>query len=255
MLFEGFAQAPLSAKALMVAINPLPIVHVGGSHSFSTIFVCSLPLCWSAYKVCRSVYENIGRRSIPILDMDSDYMAVECIEGCGIEPTVITLDLPAVVPSKSGKDLPVAEGAAEPEAVKPKTYTEIGNTEFVVSGDRVEVKQHRRIRKSRNKHYRANVLAVAKCRFGTPARDAAMLKAVRLFIKSLMDDDGIRPAQQRMYLPELIELVFVPDQHEIRAEELRCSVEVRSRKYLFDRLASRPWWLFRLPFWVTGATQ
>jgi len=114
------------------------------------------------------------------------------------------------------------------EAVSIRTIDARGVARVDLS--RVDVKQHRKVRRGRGMHYMNCVIAECKAKFGTPKRDASNMKAVMRYATSIMQSHGLRPSHVRDYVGMVVSMVFVPSKSELEGLQLLNSGAAVSRK-------------------------
>lgn len=86
--------------------------------------------------------------------------------------------------------------------------------------EHLEVLQHRRIKKGRLSKAKRLALAEAKSRFGTPVRNAANERAVHHMVYNSLKKLGMQPGQMCMVVPTVVEMVFIPNKHEVDARAM-----------------------------------
>jgi len=146
----------------------------------------------------------------------------------------------SVVPAPPMLTAGSPDGVAETvEGVKAKVAEEVTHTKRGVAKldhARVEVTQHRRVRKGKQMQYMNCIMAEIKGKFGTPSHNEANRKAVQRFANSVMVRHGLRPTHIRQYLPMLVDLSFVPSEREVESMRILGSGASASTriKYLLD---------------------
>lgn len=104
--------------------------------------------------------------------------------------------------------------------------------------ERVDSPTKRRVRGGRKAPFMREVLSACKNRFGTPLNNSANRRIVRRFMLDYMRSHDVRNASIRMFLPNLVESMFVPDKYEIEAMQLANCPLAHSRKVEYGLLQS-----------------
>jgi len=104
--------------------------------------------------------------------------------------------------------------------------------------ERLDVPAKRRVRNGRKAPFMREVLSACKNRFGTPLNNTANRRVVRRFMLDYMRSHDVRNASIRMFLPNLVESMFVPDKYEIEAMQLANCPLAHARKVEYGLLQS-----------------
>jgi hypothetical protein len=105
----------------------------------------------------------------------------------------------------------------------------------VLIREKTKVTNHRRIMHRKRNGFTHSIVASVKLTMGTPVRDAANEKVVRKMINDLIGAHGVNIADAAIIVPIAVELVFIANDSEIVANQVRHSKRARERNYAATR--------------------
>jgi len=197
----------------------------------------------------RQVHVANGPDEIVIIDngnVDSTHSVV---------PT-LNVDAPHLDGMPLGEDLAmneaenpevVPEAPAAIEAVVPEVEVQPipegrATRNYTVCQDVVEVKNHRRVNWKLSGDYVPCVVSEIKNRLGVPKSNAANELAVRRMALQIMTKHGVRPTHIRMYIEVIIQGVFIPDEHDLLAAEMKASNTARNLHHQHQNAGPQSVW-------------
>ncbi len=179
-----------------------------------------------------------------ILEYDPQVLATDCLEngqpGGGEHQVVmrrpgphgecaggrVEAHLPSAVPVVTDTAMVEYQGPPEPQvnAALPEAH---GAQVTMIVGDRVEVREHRRIRQGFETAYYACIVREVRSRFGTMQATDANVKTVRRFVNNICMQHGLRATDRHVVVAFAIATMDLPTE-----SELACELDVlRYRRY------------------------
>lgn len=199
--------ASQQAKALLKC--PVPVCE--SKHLAAVSASALLLIGVGAYSRHCSVAISRELDVLAIVDNFEDCLAVECIDN-HTDPTQIH-------ETDCAKMVTFGDIAVVVDGVPRNVDDVVSKTPDVYSIDleRVNVRDHRRLKSGARGKYLKTVLNEVKCKFGTPKSTEANYKSVRRFAENIMVRHGLRPNERKRVIDMVVNLAFVPNQDEIRA--------------------------------------
>lgn len=151
-----------------------------------------------------------------LLDEEESQLAIELVE---VDEATLRSDTPVGVVADEHE---VALGivpyvpAIEPPQVAATAL--VGVAEY--NHAPVATDLHRNVARRNRRKYCNLVVAECKVQFGTPRRTVANKLAVRRTAVKLMKSHGVRPSHINVMIPKIVELVFLPNKHELAAAKM-----------------------------------
>lgn len=227
----------LSSQGRKVEKLAAPVTYVAGAAAVAVgcYAVRQAWLTWTSW--------GVGQTP-EILEYDPQVLATDCLEngqpGGGGHQVVmrrpgpqgecahgrIEAHSPLAVPVEAGTAMVEYQGPPEPQcnAALPGAH---GTQVTMTVGDRVEVREHRKIRQGFETAYYACVVREVRARFGTMQPTDANVKTVRRFVNNICMQHGLRATDRHVVVAFAIATMDLPTE-----SELVCELDVlRYRRY------------------------
>lgn len=227
----------LSSQGRRVEKLAAPVTYVAGAAAVVTgCYVARQAwLAWASW--------GVGQTPV-ILEYDPQVLATDCLEngqpGGGGHQVVMRRPGPQgecvngriethsqlAAPVDAGTAMVEYQGPPEPQTIAalPEAH---GTQVTMTIGDRVEVREHRKIRRGFETAYYACVVREVRARFGTMQTTEANVKTVRRFVNNICMQHGLRATDRHVVVAFAIATMDLPTE-----SELECELDVlRYRRY------------------------